>query len=349
MVLVVEILVNVNACPTFWPALAGTSWYTVWTDVDIPTECHIIFDILFFHFSAVPWPRSAIIVVPSIIMHFATLCIVFPKVGAFWDLDALTFQFVVIDSLTLISGNMTGRQRRAEFATMLQTERELHVISAEKEVSSALTRALFPKEIAERLTKSLQVDVTQSLPLSFQSNPSSSSYSSSSSSTISVSMTTTKHLEDREPIADSFESASIIVMTIDGMERIQPYDVQLDILSQLFIAADHVGETHDAVKIKSIGTTLIFASGVPKVMANHSEKACLLAIDLQKVLKVFTKMKHLTCLSMRIGIASGPVVAGVIGLSKPRFDVWGCESSKFKPLFFFLPVFIFIQLTHTHG
>ncbi len=65
-------------------------------------------------------------------------------------------------------------------------------------------------------------------------------------------------------IARSYKTAAIVYMTTDGIETAGSYDSQLEALSKVFIGADSVASSFSVEKIKSIGTSIIFAAGIPK-------------------------------------------------------------------------------------
>jgi adenylate cyclase len=67
----------------------------------------------------------------------------------------------------------------------------------------------------------------------------------------------------------------------------------------------------------------MFVCGVPKASRTHAYDACLLAIRLQSMVAEFVRQKEVPHVSVKIGIAAGPVIAGVIGISAPKYDVWG--------------------------
>ena len=125
-------------------------------------------------------------------------------------------------------------------------------------------------------------------------------------------------------IADAFESASILFADVVDFtplaRRLAPAEV-VGVLDQLFSHFDVLVERHGLEKIKTIGDCYMAASGVPDPSSDHARKAALLALDMRDA--VATSAIGRLGLQMRIGINSGPVVAGVIGTKRFLYDLWG--------------------------
>ena len=81
-------------------------------------------------------------------------------------------------------------------------------------------------------------------------------------------------------------------------------------------------EKHGCEKIKTIGDAYMAVSGVPVREENHAHKIVALATDMLTEVRRFNKTRDIK-ISIRIGINSGPVVAGVIGRKKFLYDLWG--------------------------
>jgi class 3 adenylate cyclase len=79
---------------------------------------------------------------------------------------------------------------------------------------------------------------------------------------------------------------------------------------------------HNVEKIKTIGDAYMVAAGVPTPIKNHAEQLANFALDFKICLAEFNK-KNNQSLRMRVGINSGPIVAGVIGKSRFIYDLWG--------------------------
>jgi adenylate cyclase len=75
-------------------------------------------------------------------------------------------------------------------------------------------------------------------------------------------------------------------------------------------------------KIKTIGDCYMIAAGVPERAPNHAERAANMALSMLDELERISTAENIN-LSLRIGIASGPLLAGVIGAKRLTYDVWG--------------------------
>ena len=97
-------------------------------------------------------------------------------------------------------------------------------------------------------------------------------------------------------------------------------------VDQIFSQFDLIISKYSIEKIKTIGDSYMCASGLPKKVENHGHKLVLAAFDFIEFLKVKNvenKKKGLPEFQIRIGINSGPVVAGIVGTKKFAYDIWG--------------------------
>ena len=91
----------------------------------------------------------------------------------------------------------------------------------------------------------------------------------------------------------------------------------------MFQQIDQLCIKHGVEKIKTIGDSYMAAAGLPEPCDNHAERIANLAIDIQELHRNLHTRSDGLNLDARIGIHSGPVVAGVIGMNKFAFDLWG--------------------------
>jgi adenylate cyclase len=128
-----------------------------------------------------------------------------------------------------------------------------------------------------------------------------------------------------QPIADQFGAASILFADVVDFtpwsERLPPAEV-VGYLDQLFSRFDELAERHGLEKIKTIGDCYIVAAGVPTPRPDHARALALMAIDMLEAMRTHDGIRHLGH-ELRIGINSGPVVAGVIGRKRFLYDLWG--------------------------
>ncbi len=104
-------------------------------------------------------------------------------------------------------------------------------------------------------------------------------------------------------------------------QRLSPAEV-VGILDQLFSHFDTLVERHGLEKIKTIGDCYMAAAGVPDPRPDHARRAALLALDMRDAVAT-SAIAGRPGLELRIGINSGPVVAGVIGTKRFLYDLWG--------------------------
>jgi guanylate cyclase len=128
-----------------------------------------------------------------------------------------------------------------------------------------------------------------------------------------------------QPIADQFVSASILFADVVDFtpwsERLSPADV-VGYLDHLFSHFDDLAERYGLEKIKTIGDCYMVAAGVPTPRPDHARALALMAIDMLEAMRSDDEVGHLG-LELRVGINSGPVVAGVIGRKRFLYDLWG--------------------------
>jgi guanylate cyclase len=128
-----------------------------------------------------------------------------------------------------------------------------------------------------------------------------------------------------QTIADSFSSASILFADVveftPRAERLSAPEV-VGLLDRLFGHFDGLVEGHDLEKIKTIGDAYMAAAGIPVPREDHARALALLALEMVQAVSAQGPMGDLG-LELRIGINSGPVVAGVIGRKRFLYDLWG--------------------------
>ena len=96
----------------------------------------------------------------------------------------------------------------------------------------------------------------------------------------------------------------------------------VNLLNKVFSSFDRLAEKHNLEKIKTIGDAYMVVGGVPNPRSDHAAAVVNMALEMNDVLAKVSEDTGKR-LQMRIGINSGPVVAGVIGSSKFSYDLWG--------------------------
>ncbi len=125
-------------------------------------------------------------------------------------------------------------------------------------------------------------------------------------------------------IAERFPEATVLFADIVGFTPLTqklPAERVVAILDELFSAFDDIAAKHGLEKIKTIGDAYMVVGGVPAPQDDHACKVALMALEMRAVIARF-KPDGVE-LRLRIGIDSGPVIAGVIGKQKFLYDLWG--------------------------
>ena len=131
--------------------------------------------------------------------------------------------------------------------------------------------------------------------------------------------------DDGRTIADGFAHVTVLFADIVGFtvlsSRVSPADL-VAMLNRVFSAFDVIAERHGVEKIKTIGDAYMAAAGLPAEREGHADSVAAMALEMQTALAALNAELG-TELDIRIGIHSGPVVAGVIGKRKFIYDLWG--------------------------
>ncbi|MEG4301658.1 adenylate/guanylate cyclase domain-containing protein [Microcoleus sp. D3_18a_C4] len=131
--------------------------------------------------------------------------------------------------------------------------------------------------------------------------------------------------QDQSIIADTFSEVTVLFADIVGFtqisSQISPPEL-VSLLNDIFSTFDRLAEKHGLEKIKTIGDAYMVVGGLPMPRSDHAEAIAQMALDMQQAIIDFSNT-HNQDFSIRIGINTGPVVAGVIGIKKFIYDLWG--------------------------
>jgi PAS domain S-box-containing protein len=131
--------------------------------------------------------------------------------------------------------------------------------------------------------------------------------------------------QDQRAIAENFEDVTILFADIVGFTplsaRLEPIEL-VNLLNYIFSKFDQLAQQYGLEKIKTIGDAYMVVGGLPVPSDHHAEAIAHMALDMQQA------VNHLQAemgeyLEIRIGINTGAVVAGVIGMNKFIYDLWG--------------------------
>jgi class 3 adenylate cyclase len=131
--------------------------------------------------------------------------------------------------------------------------------------------------------------------------------------------------EQQDVIADGFPEVTVLFADlVDFTRRSQPSSPQqvVQVLDELFTAFDQLTRRHGLEKIKTIGDAYMVAGGLPTPRPDHAQAVADLALAMQMEVPRRADPNGRP-LQVRIGIDTGPVVAGVIGTDKFSYDLWG--------------------------
>jgi guanylate cyclase len=134
----------------------------------------------------------------------------------------------------------------------------------------------------------------------------------------------TKLKTDHSMIADDFKAASVLFADVVGFtpmsSKMSPPEL-VGLLNSVFSTFDDFVRDLGLEKIKTVGDEYMVASGVPRPRADHAHAIAELALRIRDHCAQHQFLGH--DLQLRIGINSGPVVAGIVGTHKFAYDLWG--------------------------
>ncbi|HWA26139.1 MAG TPA: adenylate/guanylate cyclase domain-containing protein [Lacunisphaera sp.] len=126
-------------------------------------------------------------------------------------------------------------------------------------------------------------------------------------------------------IVDSFIDSTVLFADIVGFTRIaakQSPQRTVQLLNEIFSSFDRIAEKLELEKIKTIGDAYMMVGGVPVIRNDHAEICAAAAFEILDAVRAFNR-RHQLDWGIRVGMNSGPVVAGIIGTKKFAYDLWG--------------------------
>lgn len=134
--------------------------------------------------------------------------------------------------------------------------------------------------------------------------------------------------QNEKAIADGFAEVTVMFCDIANFtplaSRISPVEL-VEFLNQIFSVFDDLCDRHQLEKIKTVGDAYIAVGGLPGSRPNHAASVADMALDMAASVRsfIYPVPDLQSSLQVRIGIHTGPVVAGVIGTKKFAYDLWG--------------------------
>jgi class 3 adenylate cyclase len=125
-----------------------------------------------------------------------------------------------------------------------------------------------------------------------------------------------------EVIAERFEAVTVLFADIVGFTtlsaQVSPEEL-VRLLNDIFSCFDGLADKYGLEKIKTIGDAYMAVAGLPMPRPDHAAAAADMALEMQREIATLAEGQ----LQARIGMHTGPVVAGVIGKKKFSYDLWG--------------------------
>jgi len=126
-------------------------------------------------------------------------------------------------------------------------------------------------------------------------------------------------------IADNYPEVTVLLADLVGFTTLaahMPPDRIVFVLNEIFSAFDFLVHQLGLTKIKTIGDAYMVAGGIPSPDSGHTETVAELALAMMREIERFNEEYHAS-MRIRIGINTGPIVAGVIGRTTFAYDLWG--------------------------
>ena len=247
--------------------------------------------------------RSRLLFLAFVFFSFYTAVVLVTNVAVFLDLlvensIGLVASLSVAFWMGTVSERIIGQNQNLS-KLLRSTRRDKRSIAEERKRSENLLLNILPQQTAEELKKTGRVE-----PISYDS--------------VTVCFT-------------DFVGFTQIAESMDPKELVGELD-------RCFSFFDSLMSRHRLEKLKTIGDSYMFVGGLPEKNRTHAIDCCLAAFEIQAFMNQMKRLKsdlNLPYWELRLGMHSGPVVAGVIGEKKFAFDIWSdtvntasrCESS----------------------
>ena len=129
--------------------------------------------------------------------------------------------------------------------------------------------------------------------------------------------------------ATKFENVTVMFTDFKGFteiaEQLTPEQL-VGLVNECFSSFDRIALKHGIEKIKTIGDAYMAAGGIPVPSEKHAENVVNAALEIQQFMLDFANERRKNSLpyfEIRIGVHTGPVVAGIVGTTKFQYDIWG--------------------------
>ncbi|XP_043784053.1 adenylyl cyclase X E-like isoform X2 [Apis laboriosa] len=215
-----------------------------------------------------------------------------------------TIYFVCVNGLGLYFRFMNEIVTRRSFLDHRKCVESTLRLNYEKDQEEQLTRSILPQHIAAKIKKEFR-DIFKFLE---------------------------EHKKPPKPSSDlcveTHNNVSILyadVVNFSGLTVTLPVRKLVETLNDLFGSFDEASERHNVLRIKFLGDCYYCVSGVPTPNSQHAKSCVDLGLDMIKIIKdVRAKVRRESGVdvNMRIGVHSGNIISGILGVSKWQYDVW---------------------------
>ena len=127
-------------------------------------------------------------------------------------------------------------------------------------------------------------------------------------------------------IADTFEEVTILFTDIVGFTRLSARISAEDVvthLNNMYTMFDAITEKYGLYKVETIGDSYMLVGGAPEHYEDHAERVCAAALEFKACVPKLQEISGEPSINVRIGMHSGPIVAGVVGFKNPRYHLFG--------------------------
>eukprot|EP00727_Mastigamoeba_balamuthi_P011634 m51a1_g7093 hypothetical protein (1903) ;mRNA; f:29776-37441 len=251
----------------------------------------------------VAWPRAFVGVAVSSLLQLVALLVV----SAFKAYDGAglvawyhPFAFVTAFVCRVAFMWLVDAERRKGFWAALRLERSRRQVIVERKRTQELVDALFPSEVAKQLIYEKVQNMRARAVVDSIGEP----------------LAEVPVPEDQPMIAERFECVAVAVVYV-GVPRREQQGLDLALLARVLTAVENSGAAHEARRVSSDGPFFCFLCGPQDRSTECARNACSFAQEVYGVMAALSEAR------VSIGVAMGPVIAGVIGTENPRYDVWG--------------------------
>ena len=127
-------------------------------------------------------------------------------------------------------------------------------------------------------------------------------------------------------IADAFDEVTVLFTDIVGFTRLSARISAEEVvghLNNMYTMFDAITERHGLYKVETIGDSYMLVGGAPEHAADHAERVCAAALEFRECVPRLRELSGEPSIDVRIGMHSGPIVAGVVGFKNPRYHLFG--------------------------